>query len=60
MHSSEIFLNNLLQTLKHLHNMKQLLSIIIGPALKANRTELTNTLLGITGLMLILALAACL
>lgn len=40
--------------------MKQLLSIILGPALKANRTELTYTLLGITGLMLILTLAACL
>lgn len=40
--------------------MKQLLSIILGPALKSNRTELTNTLLGITGLMLILALASCL
>lgn len=40
--------------------MKQLLSILIGPALKANRTELTYTILGITGLMLILTLAACL
>lgn len=38
--------------------MKQFLSIILGPALKANRTELTYTILGITGLMLILALAS--
>lgn len=41
-------------------NMKQLISILLGPALTANRTELTNTILGITGILTILALASCL